>query len=585
MMRLKAGWLIFILLGSCIFAGKKGEGRKDSPVYPPLAQAEDRPRETYFRPCHPKITSYFDVHQNSSAQLTCGSVEVPVYHQDPSKGKTTLDFVYFPPAEGQDASKPLVITQGGPGGSSIEMVIGFFEEYQKQIEISGGFAFEYRGTDFVNPVWQCAIGGDADTAKDKACQDYLKERVDFKAINTHEIAYDLAYIMDRLHFEKVRFYGVSYGTLVGIYFSRYFPERLESMVLDGVVPYDLDWINGDTNVIAPSLIKEAYNYCKEDSDCEEKSMANPPDVEEIRRMYDEEPVIAKLTNGTNKVVLSGDDVVHEIWESFYSSYLDGLHSAIAFSKRDYSSYRHPEIYEMPYYFIACHEHLKQEKQGDLDLGGKRFEKICEYLLPNGSNYWPRVAVSAASRAVPVLLLSGQFDPITPPADAETVAKEYDIAHQVVVGGAGHGVFNTACAADAFLTFHKDPRIPVSGTCKLRARDLLGLHRFTPEFHKKAPYFTKGANKIFVTKNGGEVGAFRTNLQNYQDLKFRMLRQTLGGAFDGPMEKDADSIRRGPLGKDGKELFAFIGDENIVYFLASEEEVADKKDDFLKAFTN
>jgi hypothetical protein len=44
----------------------------------------------------------------------------------------------------------------------------------------------------------------------------------------------------------------------------------------------------------------------------------------------------------------------------------------------------------------------------------------------------------------VLLLSGEFDPITPPAYAEQAATAYRNSRQLVAAGQGHGVVARGC---------------------------------------------------------------------------------------------------------------------------------------------
>ena len=58
------------------------------------------------------------------------------------------------------------------------------------------------------------------------------------------------------------------------------------------------------------------------------------------------------------------------------------------------------------------------------------------------------------RAVPVLVLSGTHDPITPPAFGAATAALFDDARHVIVEGAGHGVTWTARpeAAEALTAF-------------------------------------------------------------------------------------------------------------------------------------
>ena len=76
--------------------------------------------------------------------------------------------------------------------------------------------------------------------------------------------------------------------------------------------------------------------------------------------------------------------------------------------------------------------------------------------------WPRGDVPAAfytipASKVPVLLLSGGLDPVTPPRHAERVARALGPqARSVVVANNGHGVSALPCMRDAVFRFMDEP---------------------------------------------------------------------------------------------------------------------------------
>jgi pimeloyl-ACP methyl ester carboxylesterase len=58
--------------------------------------------------------------------------------------------------------------------------------------------------------------------------------------------------------------------------------------------------------------------------------------------------------------------------------------------------------------------------------------------------------------VPALILSGQFDPVTPPAYAAAAASTLPKSHVVVLPGYGHGVLYEGCPMELMATFLADP---------------------------------------------------------------------------------------------------------------------------------
>ncbi len=94
--------------------------------------------------------------------------------------------------------------------------------------------------------------------------------------------------------------------------------------------------------------------------------------------------------------------------------------------------------------------------------------------------WPRGPVDPAlHRAlhsdVPSLLLSGEADPVTPPADAERLAQGLGRYRHLVLPGEGHGQLATGCVPKLMAEF-------------LDAADPLALDAACLERHHPAPFF-------------------------------------------------------------------------------------------------
>jgi pimeloyl-ACP methyl ester carboxylesterase len=77
--------------------------------------------------------------------------------------------------------------------------------------------------------------------------------------------------------------------------------------------------------------------------------------------------------------------------------------------------------------------------------------------------------------VPSLLLSGEADPVTPPANAERLARGLAHHRLLVLPGEGHGQLATGCVPRLVAAF-------------LDARDPQGLDAACLEEHRPAPFF-------------------------------------------------------------------------------------------------
>jgi pimeloyl-ACP methyl ester carboxylesterase len=94
--------------------------------------------------------------------------------------------------------------------------------------------------------------------------------------------------------------------------------------------------------------------------------------------------------------------------------------------------------------------------------------------------WPRGPVDADLHAplqsdIPTLLLSGEADPVTPPADAERAARGLARHRHLILSGEGHGQVATGCVPRLMAEF-----LDAAAPDKLDAACL--------ERHSPAPFF-------------------------------------------------------------------------------------------------
>lgn len=84
--------------------------------------------------------------------------------------------------------------------------------------------------------------------------------------------------------------------------------------------------------------------------------------------------------------------------------------------------------------------------------------------------WPRRVSNGAlpdpvDSAIPTLLSSGEFDPITPPAFATLAAASLTEATQVVFANSGHGaITESECSQNLLISYLLDPQAPLDLQC-------------------------------------------------------------------------------------------------------------------------
>ena len=202
--------------------------------------------------------NWFQCQQNGTWPFTCGTLAVPLDYTDSSSRKFDLQLLRID-ATKQPKKGSILFNPGGPGGGTREFLAGFGKEL---LVATGGYfdliAFDTRGVGTtlpfscfdattratVNALYATKTLNSSDTALgeiwsvytaiSELCYDANKDIGEF--LGTAFIARDMIQIVDALNEDgKLRFYGFSYGTILGATVAAMFPDRIDKMILDGVV--------------------------------------------------------------------------------------------------------------------------------------------------------------------------------------------------------------------------------------------------------------------------------------------------------------------------------------------------------------
>lgn len=190
--------------------------------------------------------------------LECSRLSVPLDWLNPSDGrKVVLAVVRKNATDHTNYLGPVFVNPGGPGGSGVEWVI----EGGKTLQAAAGenhdiISWDPRGVGATTPsahcwstpqeaqIWEMGKLGLVDSHPDMLydiyarvsllntqCERNMGELT--KYAGTTSVARDMLAISEALGLDKVRFWGQSYGTVLGGTFAAMFPEKVERMVLDG----------------------------------------------------------------------------------------------------------------------------------------------------------------------------------------------------------------------------------------------------------------------------------------------------------------------------------------------------------------
>ena len=277
-----------------------------------------------------------------SATVSCGYVTVPEFHAKPEGSTIELAVAVISSTAASPAPDPLVMAQGGPGGSTLDLFgptmaeaggLGAFFLDQRDIVL-----IEQRGTLYSVPNLVCDEGFDLlvetidqnltleeaielTNQADFACRERLiSEGINLSAYNSLENAADVPVVMDALGYDTFNYYGISYGTMLAQHVMRDYPDRLRSVILDAVVPLNENFVP-EVAARADRIFERVFATCQAQQRCS----TNFPDLEarflELVNQLNDSPAVVPLedpdTGIVYNAVVNGDSVVSLLFNAMY----------------------------------------------------------------------------------------------------------------------------------------------------------------------------------------------------------------------------------------------------------------------------
>jgi pimeloyl-ACP methyl ester carboxylesterase len=410
----------------------------------------------------------------------CGTLTV---FEDRAAGAgRTIDLaIAVIPATGSEpAADPLFLLAGGPGQAAIEAfgpVVGLFSDVLEERDI---VLVDQRGTGQSNPL-ACENLDDeslpADLPDEQVvmlmddCRQTLEQRADLALYTTDLAMQDLDDVRAALGYEQINLYGASYGTRAALEYMRRFPDRVRTAVLDAVAGPELllfDQMPADGQRALDLL----FERCAAEDDCR----AAFPDVAAeyaalLDRLDTPEPISVPhpLTNEPIELTLTRERLSQYVFNILYSAEFQSLLPLLihqAYATGDFAPLvvqavaisDSSGLYPGLLYAVACSEDVPL-----IDLAASRARQEATDFAPFADraaaicDTWPQAAVAPDFRDplvsdIPTLLLSGDADPVTPPAYAAQVAETLPNSRHLILPGWGHGVITAGCMPSVVARF-------------------------------------------------------------------------------------------------------------------------------------
>ncbi len=425
-----------------------------------------------------------------SNELACAHLTVPLDPSGAVPGTITLALRRRLAPVGE-AHSAVIALAGGPGQSAIPFAETFTELLGPILDTRDLIVFDQRGTGYSHPL-SChgfeqpgafRSGGQLI----KSCAEQIgPERAFYTSLDS---VADIEALRKALGYEKLVLWGTSYGTKVAEEYAQEYPQHVEALVLDSVVPpTGPDPLDRTTFEAIPRILRQlcAYHQC---------AQITPNPAGDLGRLV--KRMGGGIVSGryvgphghSNPVGISANELLDILLAGDFDPLLraefpaavraaaggDNAPLARLLVHAFGGEGEEGEGIDSPLYFTTtCEEEDfpwsrgaspgERLTQARTRIGALPASAFAPFTSPNvldfdelrACAYWPSAtpappAVSEAMPNVPTLILSGADDLRTPTANARAVAAQIPDAHLLVVPNTGHAVLEdepTSCARKA-----------------------------------------------------------------------------------------------------------------------------------------
>ncbi len=417
-----------------------------------------------FAPC--TLTNPMSV---ASVDAQCATFMVPENRAD-AKSRTIDLAIAQVPARGDATADPVFMLAGGPGQSAREGYIALNAAFAQIHKTRDVILLDQRGTGGSN-LLGCEQETDEaleptvenTTASAQKCLAELTDKGDVRFYTTSEAIADLDAVRQALGLEQLNLVGISYGTRVAQQYMKRYPQHVRSVILDGVAPNSLVLGQDHAKNLDASLAAQ-FARCKSIPACAQAFGDPRENYAKLAAQLREKPLQVSYRDATTGEVKQGElsRGMLAMLARFYAYHPATtallpllLHEAsqgradavLALARMNLDSVTGQMAQGMSQ-AVTCSEdadELTVDLADENTVMGTEFSTFVKALCDG----WPRGEKPADFRepvtaSIPTLLLSGEFDPVTPPRYGDEVAAHLPNARHLVLRGQGHNVIGAGC---------------------------------------------------------------------------------------------------------------------------------------------
>lgn len=405
-----------------------------------------------------------------TASALCGELEVAENPANQDGRQLTLAYAVVPRRNRGAETQPLFFLAGGPGQSARD-TLPIMRAALNDVNRDHDLIFlDQRGTGGSNAL-ECAFD-DPENWLDmdfSAISEQLRRcqrdwNADVRVYTTAHGADDIEALRQHYGFEQINLYGGSYGTRMAQVYLRRYPDRVRSVILDAVVPTRLH-LGSEHGLKLDQALERLFAACAEDPQCS----STFPDLDQAFA-----ELVDRFRNETLDLTVTDPRTGRALEVPFNRDALAGALRFLAYGPQTQSV--------IPYLVheaattgnptrLASQALITQEQMDDMIAIGLNFAVGCAEDWPGWPRqvdqsgtllgdtmlefydticaWWPAGEVrpdfhQPFDSEVPILILSGELDPVTPPEYGEEAAEQFSNSVHLVGTGLAHIVITHPC---------------------------------------------------------------------------------------------------------------------------------------------
>jgi pimeloyl-ACP methyl ester carboxylesterase len=417
----------------------------------------------------------------SSMKARCGTLLRPLDPSGEVPGEIELRVAVVPALSLTPEPDPVVPIAGGPGQGSVQFYTsysGAFEEVRRNRDI---LLVDQRGTG-ESATMDCEFDDDIVDGQysTELTVKYIRECLeslpyDPRFFTTSVAVTDLEAVREALGYPSLNLYGVSYGSRVAQHFTRQYPDSVRTIVVDGVVPPQKS-LGPEIATESQRAVDDILARCTENEACNERFPGVQEEFARVVGELREGPVTINVphpsTGRPEELRFGEGEFATAIRLLAYHPYSIALIPLMVSEAGDGNYVPLGSQFSMTliammdalslgmHNSVMCTEDAPFYDKSTIDYAAieasymgtfqiEALEAIC--------SVWPQGPIDSDFKVplntdIPVLLLSGDADPITPPSYAELAMLDMTNALHLTGVHQGHGQLAVGCTPRLFAEF-------------------------------------------------------------------------------------------------------------------------------------